>query len=204
MKCLAKKTFWVSEIWTWTTGWVTSTLAMIYLEPDLVGWWFLYLYFGFGAQQLMDWLYSKSVQRLGLTAFVVQNEKTKQNNFWLCSDEKFPQNLKKFAAHPLKTKYWHFVCSFSLYFAHFRSLVLKQTMVVYDLTFGHNINEIFVLQSLSFQICPRAMYCTSKSAWEWITARIFQQSCHWKSSRRWPGFVLERKELWYDLFQGKW
>ena len=39
----------------------------------------------------MEWPCSKSVQSLGETAFVVQNKKSKQNNFQLCSDKELPQ-----------------------------------------------------------------------------------------------------------------
>ena len=58
-----------------TTGWETSTLAEVYLKLEIGRVVFIHLYFGSGAHQLMDWLYSKSVDRLALIAFVVQNEK---------------------------------------------------------------------------------------------------------------------------------
>ena len=77
VKCPAKKTFWdLSGIWTWDY-WVRNKyfsrdLSEIGPNGRVV---FIHFYFGSSVHHLMDWLYSKSVHRLALIAFVVQKKK---------------------------------------------------------------------------------------------------------------------------------
>ena len=94
----SKMTWWGVQNFVWWGSGLNGRVAFIY-----------FCIFS-GVWQLMDWLYSKSVQSLGPTAFVVQNKELTQNNFRLICDKKFPQNIKKLSTMDFnkhKTYWWN-------------------------------------------------------------------------------------------------
>ena len=73
--------------------------------------------------QLMDWLCSKSVQSLDQAALAFQNEKSKRNNFWLFGEEKFSQNLQKYATKPIGVEISRKKYEFLIFGTYYKSVI---------------------------------------------------------------------------------